>query len=121
MNERTEPMLYSFSAGRVEVDLSSLRRLLSEGYGWAFSNLEGADLSGLDLRARDFRHANLRGVNFRDSNLEGCYFTNADTLLADFTNAGLTDASFTGATARPGEYQVWVDSQRKSYGTGLAR
>lgn len=55
------------------------------------------NLSGLQLKASDFRGARLSGVSFRDANLTLGKFADADLEGVDFTGADLEGADFVGA------------------------
>lgn len=73
----------------------------------ALAPLDGADLSGLDLRNVSFHGASLRAVNFDGADLRGASFTNAvldsatfrgaDLRQADFYRAAMPEADFSGA------------------------
>lgn len=56
--------------------------------------LDGADLSGMDLRDRDFRYAHLQGTQFVNANLVGATFSQTKHTNANFQGANLSGVSF---------------------------
>jgi hypothetical protein len=72
-------------------------------------NLDGANLSELDLRAASFYGASLRGVNFRGADLTYVQFKSADltNAILDSTRIGCTDligATFVEASFRNADF-----------------
>jgi two-component system, LytTR family, sensor kinase len=71
-------------------------------YNFRRIDLEGGDLSGLDLSGADFRFSDLSGVNFSNSilkktNLSFCNLDDTNFENADLTNARLSFSSLIGA------------------------
>ena len=64
------------------------------------TNLEGADLSNIELRGRSFSGFDLQRVDFSDSTLERISFSQADLTEANFEGATLSDI-FWGDTICP--------------------
>jgi uncharacterized protein YjbI with pentapeptide repeats len=64
------------------------------------ASMEGADLSGFDLRNAAFTgpfggaRGNMRGVDFSGSDLDQAYFLNVDLTGATFRGASVADARF---------------------------
>lgn len=64
---------------------------------FAYKDLGGADLSGLDLRGANFHHGWLESVDFSGSNLEGADFSEAVLARANLSGAQIKGANFRGA------------------------
>ncbi|MEI7582049.1 histidine kinase [Runella sp.] len=68
-------------------------RLNAAKVNFRLSNLEGLDLSGLDLTGADFRFSDLSHVNFSNSILRNADLSFSDIDDANFENADLTNAN----------------------------
>lgn len=85
-----------------EKDISIWNKFITSNGKYFVANLEGADLSYLDLK-----EINLNGANLKNANLEGSDFTRgkftrvkfmgANLSMANFTKANLSDSFFKGA------------------------
>ena len=62
-----------------------------------YANLSDLNLSGLDLREFDFRHAILTGVDLRNARLNGAYLYDTILYNANLKDAKLAGANLTGA------------------------
>lgn len=99
-NKYTSNIICSLSSQRDEV----FQRYL-DGVGedernelLSFHRLDGADLSGLNLREADLRSASLIGANLSSSLLDHADLTNAFLVESDLRNASLVGADMTDAS-----------------------
>jgi len=92
----------------------TLREIISQitdqSYEWGL-NLEGEDLSHIDLRGADLSCGFFHGANLSGSDLRGADLTDADLRGADLTGADLrgadlTDADLTGADLTDAKYDT---------------
>ncbi len=84
-----------------------LRYLIDSGvtnsgglFGFADSNLSGADLSGADMRGAILSRAELKGANLSKANLSGADLREANLSGADLGEANLSKAYLSGADLR---------------------
>jgi len=92
----------------------TLREIISQitdqSYEWGL-NLEGEDLSYIDLRGADLSYGYFSGADLSGSDLRGADLTDADLRGADLRNADLrgadlTDADLTGADLTDAKYDT---------------
>lgn len=109
-NDTSSKTIKSFRQPRLS-RIDVLDRINTRGItklDFSYSNLAGADLSGLDLRESDFTECTLRGANLSESDLRYAVLSRADCrqanlakanlALTDLTNAYLREANLNDAT-----------------------
>jgi len=68
------------------------------------SDLSGRDLSGVNLRSKNFNNEDLRDMNFAGADLRDSHFENCDLSGVDFSGAKLSWTNFRNATLRGADF-----------------
>lgn len=92
------------------IQVAEMKTISCIGY-----DLEGANLSYLDLRQANFSHACLKKVQFINTSLSKANFSQSDLREADFTQACVNGAKFKGAYL----YQAYFENIFSAQGTFL--
>ena len=71
---------------------------------WIFLVLEGADLSGADMRKASFKGANLMKAAFDEADMRDAVFLKAKMNLSNFQGSKLDGADLRGIRGR---YAIW--------------
>lgn len=96
-----------------EANINCVMRFLSNPSQVKFPNLQGADLSSLNLNG-----VNLIRGDLSNANLSGSSLVNADLIFANFTKADLRNANLQGATLNE---TIWLDTlvDQCNFGRGI--
>jgi uncharacterized protein YjbI with pentapeptide repeats len=74
-------------------NLRCLGKFFTQPDRMKFPQLQGTNLTGLDLS-----NTNMIRANFTDANLQGCLLPGADIIFGNFTRTNLTQANLQGCT-----------------------
>lgn len=96
-----------------ESNVACVMRFFRNPSSTKFPNLQGAELSGLNLDGVNFIRGDLSRVNLSSSSL-----VNADLIFANFTKADLRNSDLQGATLNE---TIWLDAlvDQCNFGMGI--
>lgn len=97
-------LLLTLSVFLISCSSGSKTSNLIPGANLVGAELQGQDLTEIDISGANLTGANLSSANLTNSNLRGANLTQANLTGANFTNADLSGANLTGAVVQNADF-----------------